>query len=81
MTFKCGKIGGINAGSLDSKIQGRHLERLLGNEHAVKTLSELVQSRTLPHLIFYGPENSGNNAALALARQLYGDTWKQLCIF
>ncbi|TAH58871.1 MAG: AAA family ATPase, partial [Methanosarcina mazei] len=59
------------------KYRADTLERLLGNEHAVKTLSELVQSRTLPHLIFYGPENSGKTtAALALARQLYGDTWK-----
>ncbi len=59
------------------KYRADTLEGLLGNEHAVKTLSELVQSRTLPHLIFYGPENSGKTtAALALARQLYGNTWK-----
>ncbi|MDI9394283.1 MAG: AAA family ATPase [Euryarchaeota archaeon] len=59
------------------KYRADTLEGMLGNEHAVKTLSELVQSRTLPHLIFYGPDNSGKTtAALALARQLYGDTWK-----
>ncbi|MDM7919045.1 MAG: AAA family ATPase [Methanosarcina sp.] len=59
------------------KYRADTLEGLLGNEHAVKTLSELVQSRSLPHLIFYGPENSGKTtAALALARQLYGNTWK-----
>ncbi|AKB80465.1 Replication factor C small subunit [Methanosarcina horonobensis HB-1 = JCM 15518] len=59
------------------KYRADTLEGLLGNEHAVKTLSELVQSRTLPHLIFYGPENSGKTtSSLALARQLYGDTWK-----
>ncbi len=59
------------------KYRADTLEGLLGNEHAVKTLSELVQSRSLPHLIFYGPENSGKTtAALALAKQLYGDTWK-----
>jgi len=53
------------------------LKGLLGNEHAVKTLSDLVRSRTLPHLIFYGPENSGKTTAvLALARELYKDTWK-----
>ena len=59
------------------KYRADTLEGLLGNEHAVKTLYELVQSRSLPHLIFYGPENSGKTtAALALARQLYGNTWK-----
>lgn len=35
------------------KYRADTLEGLLGNEHAVKTLSELVQSRTLPHLIFF----------------------------
>ncbi|MDY9927614.1 AAA family ATPase [Methanosarcina sp.] len=59
------------------KYRADTLKGMLGNEHAVNTLSELVQSRTLPHLIFYGPENSGKTtASLALARQLYGDTWK-----
>lgn len=59
------------------KYRADTLEGLLGNENAVKTLSELVQSRTLPHLIFYGPENSGKTtAALAIARRLYGNTWR-----
>ena len=31
----------------------------------------------LPHLILYGPENSGKTtASLALARKIYGSTWK-----
>lgn len=59
------------------KYRAGTLKEMLGNEHAVATLSELTQSGTLPHLIFYGPENSGKTtAALALARQLYGHTWK-----
>lgn len=58
------------------KYRAGTLKEMLGNEHAVATLSELAQS-TLPHLIFYGPENSGKTtAALALARQLYGRTWE-----
>ncbi|BAW28694.1 replication factor C subunit [Methanosarcina thermophila] len=59
------------------KYRARTLKEMLGNEHAVATLSELAQSGTLPHLILYGPENSGKTtASLALARQLYGNTWK-----
>ncbi len=59
------------------KYRAGTLEEMLGNEHSVTTLSELAQSGTLPHLILYGPENSGKTtAALALARQLYGSTWK-----
>jgi replication factor C small subunit len=59
------------------KYRAGTLKEMLGNKHAVATLSELTQSGTLPHLIFYGPENSGKTtAALALARQLYGRTWE-----
>lgn len=59
------------------KYRAGTLKEMLGNEHAVATLSELTQSGTLPHLIFYGPEDSGKTtAALALARQLYGRTWE-----
>jgi replication factor C small subunit len=59
------------------KYRANTLEEMLGNEHAVSTLSELAQSGTLPHLILYGPENSGKTtASLALARELYGSTWK-----
>jgi replication factor C small subunit len=58
------------------------LEEMLGNEHAVAMLFELAQSGTLPHLILYGPENSGKTtASLALARQLYGSTWKNNFIY
>ena len=59
------------------KYRPNSLEEILGNEHAVTTLSELAESRNLPHLILYGPENSGKTtASLALARKLYGNTWK-----
>ncbi len=59
------------------KYRAGTLEEMLGNKHAITTLSELAKSGTLPHLILYGPVNSGKTtAALALARQLYGSTWK-----
>jgi len=59
------------------KYRASTLEELLGNERAVATLSELIESGNLPHLILYGPENSGKTtASLALARKLYGSTWK-----
>jgi replication factor C small subunit len=58
------------------------LKEMLGNEHSVATLSELAQSGTLPHLILYGPENSGKTtASLALAKQLYGNTWKNNFVY
>ena len=58
------------------------LEEMLGNDNAVTTLSELTRSGTLPHLILYGPENSGKTtASLALARELYGSTWKNNFVY
>jgi replication factor C small subunit len=64
------------------KYRAGSLKEILGNEHSVNILSELVRSGTLPHLIFYGPENSGKTtAALALARQLYGNTWKNNFVY
>lgn len=53
------------------------LDEMLGNKYAIGTLSDLAESGILPHLILYGPENSGKTtASLALARKIYGKTWK-----
>ncbi len=47
---------------------------ILGNRQTVETLKSLTASGTLPHMILFGPDNSGKiTAALALSRQLYGD--------
>lgn len=64
------------------KYRASTLKEMLGNKRAVATLSELAQSGVLPHLILYGPENSGKTtASLALARQLYGSTWKNNFVY
>lgn len=64
------------------KYRANTLEEILGNEHSVSMLFELAQSGTLPHLILYGPENSGKTtASLALARELYGSTWKNNFVY
>lgn len=65
-----------------SKYRPNTLEEILGNEHGVATLSELAESRNLPHLVLYGPENSGKTtASLALARKLFGNTWKNNFVY
>lgn len=64
------------------KYRASTLEEMLGNESAVTTLSELARSGALPHLILYGPENSGKTtASLALARNLYGSTWRNNFVY
>ncbi|MDD2615150.1 MAG: AAA family ATPase [Methanosarcina sp.] len=64
------------------KYRADTLKEILGNEHSVATLFELAQSGILPHLVLYGPENSGKTtASLALARQLYGNTWENNFVY
>lgn len=59
------------------KYRPKTLEEVLGNTPSLTTLSDLVRSGTLPHLVLHGPENSGKTTtALALAFELYGESWK-----
>lgn len=50
----------------------------MGNEESVSTLQRLAVSRNIPHLLFYGPVNSGKaTAAFALAYELYGEGFER----
>ncbi len=54
------------------------LEELVGNEESVNTLRRLALSRNVPHLLLYGPANSGKaTAAFALANELYGEDFER----
>ncbi|MDV0446105.1 hypothetical protein MmiAt1_17180 [Methanimicrococcus sp. At1] len=56
------------------KYRPESFDEILGNRQTIETLKSLTASGTLPHLILFGPENSGKmSAALALAGKLYGD--------
>lgn len=49
-------------------------EGILGNRQTIGTLKSLAASGAIPHLILFGPDNTGKmTAALALAKQLYGE--------
>jgi DNA polymerase III, gamma/tau subunits len=48
------------------------LDGILGNRQTIETLKSLTASGSLPHLILFGPKNTGKmTTALALAKQLY----------
>jgi replication factor C small subunit len=56
------------------KYRPSRLEELVGNEESVNTLRRLALSRNVPHLLLYGPSNSGKaTAAFALANEIYGE--------
>lgn len=54
------------------------LEELVGNEESVNTLLRLALSHNVPHLLLYGPANSGkSSAAFALAHEMYGEDFER----
>jgi len=54
------------------------LDEIVGQEKIVERLSAFEQQGTIPHLMFAGPAGTGKTtSAVALAKDLYGDQWKQ----
>jgi len=59
------------------KYRPKTLDEMVDQEEIVKRLKEFVQDRALPHLLFVGPPGTGKTtAALCIARELYGERWR-----
>ena len=61
------------------KYRPHHLADIAGQTSIVERLEAYAKAKSVPHLIFAGPAGTGKTtAALALARDLYGEqTWTQ----
>ncbi len=60
------------------KYRPRKLEEVAGQNAIINNLTSYVRKGNLPHLIFSGPAGVGKTAAaVAMARELYGDTWSE----
>jgi replication factor C small subunit len=60
------------------KYRPRKLSEVAGQDTIIKNLQSYVKRGNLPHLIFSGPAGVGKTAAaVAMTRELYGDTWHE----
>ncbi|MGQ9587064.1 MAG: replication factor C small subunit [Thermoplasmata archaeon] len=59
------------------KYRPKKLSEVIGQKSIVERLSAYVRTRSMPHMLFAGPAGSGKTTcAIALARELYGDQWR-----
>jgi len=60
------------------KYRPKKLKDVAGQRHIIERLQAYVASKNVPHLIFAGPAGTGKTtSALALSKELFGDTWRQ----
>jgi replication factor C small subunit len=63
------------------KYRPKKLSEVIGQKAIVERLSAYVKTRSMPHMLFAGPAGSGKTTcAIALARELYGEQWRDCLI-
>ena len=60
------------------KYRPKILDDVVGQDEIIERLKAYVKTKNVPHLLFAGPAGTGKTtSALALAKELYVDAWKQ----
>jgi len=60
------------------KYRPKVLDEVVGQDEIVERLKAYVKTKNVPHLMFAGPAGTGKTTcALAMAKELFSDTWKQ----
>lgn len=59
------------------KYRPKTLSEIKGQEEITRRLEAFIRAKNFPHLLFAGPAGVGKTtAAIAMAKALYGDTWR-----
>ncbi|MDY6766015.1 MAG: replication factor C small subunit [Candidatus Nanohaloarchaea archaeon] len=54
------------------------LDEVIGHDNITGRLQAFVEKESVPHMLFAGPAGTGKTtSAIAMAKDLYGDDWKQ----
>lgn len=60
------------------KYRPETLSEVVGHEEIINRLKAFVDEESIPHMLFAGPAGTGKTtSAVALAKDLYGDSWNQ----
>src|SRR2546425_4951618 len=60
------------------KYRPKSLDEVVGQEEIVERLKAYAKTGNLPHLLFAGPAGTGKTTcAIALARDMFGENWRQ----
>src|SRR3989344_5054112 len=60
------------------KFRPRRFDDIIGQEIIVKRIKAFVENKNIPHLLLAGPPGVGKSTiALVIARELFGENWRQ----
>jgi len=60
------------------KYRPQKLNDVINQKHVIERVKAFAKGKNIPNLLFAGPAGTGKTStSLALAKELYGDTWRQ----
>jgi replication factor C small subunit len=60
------------------KYRPKKLKEVINQKHVVSRIEAFLKDKNIPHMLFAGPAGTGKTTlALVIARELYGEYWRQ----